>query len=92
VSSRRGATTDALFDPPFMVADTSFAVSWPIAVRRGFASLSRLMSSKFVISDRADSVSDKDEVWKEDDLESVRSGGEDNSCVAGAIISSQKRA
>ncbi len=48
------------------------------------------MSSKCVTSDKADSVSDKDEVWKEDDLESVRPGGEDSSCVASAVISSQK--
>jgi hypothetical protein len=48
------------------------------------------MSSKCVISDKADSVSDKDEVWKENDLESVRPGGEDNSRVASAVISTQK--
>lgn len=50
------------------------------------------MSSKCVISDTADSVSDKDEVWKENDLESVRSGGEDNSRVASAAMSWQKTA
>jgi len=48
------------------------------------------MSSKCVMWDRADSVSDKDEVWKEDDLESVRPGGEDSSRVASAVISSQR--
>lgn len=50
-----------------------------------------LMSSKCVMSDMAESVSDKDEVWKEDDdLESVRLGGEDDSRVASAVISSLK--
>lgn len=89
VSSRGGAAGSAL-GPPFIIDDTSFAVSWLAAVCCIVASLSRLMSSKCVISERADSVSDRDEEWNEDDLESVRPGGEDSSRVAGALISSQR--
>ena len=92
VSSRRGAAASALFGAPFIVDEENFGVSWSDKSGRKLTSFSRLMSSKWVISDRADSVSERDDERKEEDLESISPGGDESSRVPDPGISSQRTA